>query len=286
MWLEKVYAGMPPEERFSQRNRAITARYARWYLDHPRLFKWAGMAAHASRQVGIAIVTAEMMRAPDRVGSGNPLVWMHLMASGMFMLQDLEELRKGNNGIFRDIAWAHAAYLEGGISEIEANAEGTDRGLLLEGFRSIDQGAKMAASGDAGEESERLVWSGNVALLRHEQTVVLQPVFDRLSPGGRILASFGSELDFSGCTPSDQSCVASFPSHCGYLETLSGLKSIADPVQRWQWVESRVVPAWMAADRLMQADPARQRWLQEMAEDEPGLLQRFSEFTGSLLPGS
>ncbi len=284
-WLQVVETGLPSEERFSERNRAITARYARWYLDYPEQFKWAGMAAFASRQVGMAVVSAEMLLAPERLGAANPLLWLHRIASGMFMVRDLEEMRTGNNSIFHDIAWAHAAYLEGGLDEIEGNAVGRDRNQLLEGFRLIDRGVKTGGAGSEGEEALRLVWQGNLALLRHEQTEVLQPVFDRLSPGGCILASFGSELDFSGMFPSGPRCVASFPSFHGYLETIAGMRSIADAGHRWKWIESSVMPAWMEADRRMQADPALKRELISMASAEPGVLNRFAEFAGGLIPG-
>jgi len=283
-WLQVVESGLPPDERFSERNLAITARYARWYLDYPGQFKWAGMAAFASRQVGIAVVSAEMLLAPERLAAANPLLWLHRMASGMFMIRDLEEMRMGNNSIFHDIAWAHAAYLEGGLDEIEGNAVGTDRNQLLEGFRLIDRGVKTG--GGFSEASLRLIWQGNMALLRHEQTEVLQPVFDRLSPGGRVLASFGSELDFSGRFPSDPRCVASFPSFHGYLETIAGMRSIADAGHRWKWIDSCVMPAWMEADRRMQEDPALKHELISMAAAEPGALRRIAEFTGGLVSGA
>lgn len=282
-WMQAVMRALPPEERFSERNRAITARYARWYLDHPAIFKWAGMAAFASRQVGVAIVSAEMLTSPERLGEQNPLVGLHRMASALFMREDLDVIRSGNNSIFNDIAWAHEAYLGGGLQEIEAHAGGGEPTLLLEGFRLIDRGIWGLKSGGNDDENEKLIWHGNVLLLRHEQSVVLQPVFDRLSPGGRILASFGSELDFSGTFPADAHCSASFSAHFGYLETLSGFCSVADAAQRWAWVESRVVPAWMEADRRMMTDPSQRRELVSMAASEPGMLHRISGLTASLL---
>jgi hypothetical protein len=284
-WLQLVESGLPPEERYSERNRAITARYAAWYLQRPELFKWAGMASFASRQVGVAIVMAEMMAAPERMGAENLLAGLHRFAAQQFMMQDLDEIRKGNNNIFRDIAWAHAAYIGGGLAEVESCAVGTDRDLLLKGFEMIDRGMEMLRRNVDAEVGTRLVWEGNIALLRHEQTTVLQPVFDTLSPGGRIVASFGSELDFSCDLPADPKFQASFPSHFGYLETLAGLKSIADPVLRWQWVEARVLPAWMAADQAMRDGSASMGQLLSMAAGEPGLLHRISSVTGGLLPG-
>jgi hypothetical protein len=284
-WLQLVESGMPPEERYSERNRAITAKYAGWYLEHPETFKWAGMASFASRQVGVAIVMAEMLVAPERVGSENPLAGLHRFAAQQFMLQDLDAMRRGNNNIFRDIAWAHAAYIEGGLAEIERCCIDTECDLLLEGFRMIDRGMELLRSHADAEAVSRIVWEGNISLLRHEQTSVLQPIFDSLSPGGRIVASFGSELDFSCDLPSDPKYQASFSSHYGYLETLAGMKSIADPVHRWQWVEKRVVPAWMASDRAIRGGTASMGQLLAMASGELGLLHQISSFTGGLLPG-
>lgn len=283
-WVQAVNAGLPPEERSSERNRAITAMYARWYLEHPSIFKWAGMAAFASRQVGVAIAAAELLVAPERLGPMNPLVGMHRTVSGLFMRDDLEVIRSGNNGIFNDIAWAHEAYLRGGFREIEACAEGSDRDLLLEGFSLIDRGAHLAASGGDPVEAGDLIWQGNIVLLRHEQIVVLQPVFEQLSPGGRIIASFGSELDFSGIAPSDPQCIASFSGYSGFLETIMGTKSVTDAAHRWAWVESSVIPAWMEADRRIAEDPGWQRELLAMAAVQPGVLHLFTDITGRLLP--
>jgi hypothetical protein len=283
-WLLSVEMALPPKERYTERNLAISARYAHWYLDHPEIFKWAGMAAFASRAAGTAIVLAEMMLAPERLGSWNPMVALHRLAAGQFMLSDLEEIRTGNNNIFRDIAWAHAAYVEGGLPEVDGCACGPDRELLLDGFSMIDRGLLLSGQHADDEEAERLVWAGNIALLRHEQLTVLQPVCDKLSPGGRILASFGSELDFTGEIPADPRCIASFSSYHGYLETLSGLKSVADSTHRWQWIEGCVVPAWMAADRCMTEGSAQRRQLEGIASGEMGLLQRAAIFTGVLLP--
>jgi len=285
-WQRYAESALPPEERYSERNRAITAKYAGWYLEHPEMFKWAGMASFASRQVGVAIVMAEMLVAPERMGSENLFAGLHRFAAQQFMLQDLDAMRKGNNNIFRDIAWAHAAYVEGGLAEIERCCIGTDAGLLLEGFIMIDRGMALLRSHSDAEAANRIIWEGNIALLRHEQTTVLQPIFNSLSPGGRIVASFGSELDFSCELPSDPKYQASFSTHYGYLETLAGMKSIADPVHRWQWVEQRVVPAWMAADRAIREGTASMEQLLSMASGELGMLHQISSFTGGLLPGS
>jgi len=129
----------------------------------------------------------------------------------------------------------------------------------------IDQGRALLRRDARSQEGERLIWEGNICLLRHEQVDVLQPIFDTLSAGGRITASFGSELDFSGAMFSDSRYRTSFSSFHGYVETLAGLKSVANPDDRWQWVEQSVIPSWQAAERQMSTQCPTRNELQKMA---------------------
>src|SRR5690349_10814351 len=129
-WQQKAEEGLPPAADAIERNAEITARYVGWYLREPDLFKWAGMAAFASRQVGVAI-------GLDAVSAG--------------LFHDLEIIRVTNNLVYSDIAWAHLAYEHGGSSTIEsaiklsaahARAAGTpakDYSLLQKGFALIDR---------------------------------------------------------------------------------------------------------------------------------------------------
>jgi len=264
-WQETAESVLPPEERYAERNRMITARYAGWYLENPGTLKWAGMAAFASRQVGLAIMAADLMTAPERDGADNPLLALHRFGADWLMRADFEQIRRGNNNIYRDIAWAHAAYVGGGMAELEACASEPEDTLLVQGFGMIDRGRALLRRDASDQEGERLIWEGNICLLRHEQVDVLQPIFDTLSAGGRITASFGSELDFSGAMFSDSRYRTSFSSFHGYVETLAGLKSVANQQERWKWVEQSVIPSWQAAERQMSTQCPTRSELQKMA---------------------
>jgi hypothetical protein len=277
-WRQELEAELPAPEQYADRNRVITARYAAWYLEHPHIFKWAGMASFASRQVGLAILMAELLTRPERIEADALLLSLHRFGADRLLLADFEEIRQGNNNIYRDIAWVHAAYIVGGMDELIACASETDDAKLITGFGMIDRGRELLRRGENDVEGERLVWEGNIYLLRHEQVDVLQPVFDRLSPAGRLMASFGSELDFSGSVMPDFRCRTSFSSFHGYLETLAGLKSVTNPTDRWQWVEKSVIPAWQSADRQMKLEWSGKSELMAMAAGELGVVQRLSAF--------
>jgi hypothetical protein len=307
-WIEVLESGLPPKERIVERNVAITAQYAVWYLQKPQLFKWSGMAAFASRQVGIALAFSELMHAPDQIviqeetrdegfsfdpgrlfrSAFNSLLsvpsFMHSVAARQLFLSDLDEIRRGNNSIFADIAWAHAAYLECGIAEIEKNCGDAEAEYMLQGFRMIDEGARLLNNDPKDEEAHRLIREGNVLLLRHEQIHTLQPVFDAISQQGRIVVSFGSELDFSGAV---ENVKASFSSFSGYFETLTGTRSVTDREHRWQWIEKDVLPAWEKVDCTYCEGSGLKKQLEAFAAGESAMMHQVKEYAANLfrIPG-
>lgn len=306
-WKAETESLLPPHEEIIQRNRAVTSHYARLYVDHHDLFKWAGMAAFASSQVGVALAFAEMMLTPGRMmenrtpqkaddlfeGVGFFIAeaaktlfslpfTVYDVASRSILLNDLEEIRKGNNAIYNDIAWAHRAYLGGGLAEIEENISENEREFLLAGFCMIDQGRKLLVSDNDPEEAKTLIRKGNVKLLRHEQINTLGPVFDAISPQGRVVVSFGSELNFGEAAPSGSVSRASFADHFGYFDTLAGNRSVTNPEHRWKWIEENVLPAWYAVDEGFSTWKGAARRFKSMAEGEPNMLQQVSHFASTL----
>ncbi len=301
-WLEEVESHIPPKNRIVDRNRAITAQYASWYLQKPDLFKWAGMAAFASRQVGLALAVAELMHTPGGFSQPvesreegfsldpgklfrqavNTLLYipsmMHSFAARQLLLADLDEIRRGNNGIFYDIAWAHAAYLEEGIAGIERNCGPEEEEYMLEGFRRIDQGSRILLETGGEEEARNMIREGNILLLKHEQIRTLQPIFDAISPIGKIVVSFGSELDFP-----EPASKPSFSTHAGYLETLTGAKSVTDPVHRWKWIEEQVLPSWEKADCSFRELSTIGKHLESFAALEPAMMHHVTTFARRLL---
>ncbi len=302
-WIDRLASCLPPEERIVERNTAITARYAAWYLQKPKIFKWAGMAAFASRQVGIALAFSEMMHAPDQMVLQEELPdegfsfdpgrlfrsalnnlfsvpsFMHSVAARQLFLADLDEIRRGNNAIFADIAWAHEAYQESGIGEIEKNCSGEEDDYLLAGFRMIDEGARILEHEGKEEEARRMIWDGNVLLLRHEQLHTLQPIFDAISQQGRIVVSFGSELDFSGAVDNVK---ASFSSFSGYFETLTGMRSVTDREHRWLWIENDVLPAWERVDSTYAEGSGLKKQLEAFVAGESTMMHQVKQYAANL----
>src|SRR6266702_4258465 len=104
-WQNRAQQGLPPPTAVLERNVAITAVYARLYLEHPAIFKWAGMAAFASHRVGMALVPYAFETVDEEVTG---IADAHGHPSGKEgLFQDLNLIRTVNNNIYNDIAWAH-----------------------------------------------------------------------------------------------------------------------------------------------------------------------------------
>lgn len=289
VWKAAAEKRLPPEERIVERNRAITAHYAGLYLANRDRFKWAGMAAFASNQVGIALAVAELLLSPTRLLEGQDRkddaalpnltdilgeattallslpISLYDSAMRPLLLNDLETLRRGNNAIYEDIAWAHDAYSRGGLDELAASLESCERECIFEGFRMIDAGVSKLGAGKE-QEGREAIREGNRLLLRQEQKNTLKPIFDAISQQGQLLVSFGSELHFGQAAPPGAVARASFADHFGYLALLTGWKSVTRFEDRWQWIEENVLPAWYRVD--------------DAFPDWPGGESRFRELAG------
>jgi len=229
-WTSLLMAGMPPESLVLERNRAITATYAHWYRTAPAVLKWAGAAAFASHRVALALMPYSV---PELVAPGDPL------------LHDVDLLRQTNNHVFADIGWAHLAFLSGeaGMDDIEAGLEPlTTHAGMLEGFRKIAHGKQ--------DNLQSLIWEGNHALLQHEQAVVVQPHFSRLSQISDDVLSAITAMNFDAIgLHIDRRRFTSFYVYMWTfgLSRLMRTRSFPDIARfdhRWQWASGGVFRLW------------------------------------------
>ncbi len=170
-------------------------------------------------------------------------------------------MREVNNAIYDDIFWVHLAYLDGsdGVEDLR-RLLGPHREYagLLAAFETIERGRVVLADAGSTQESRReaanLVWDGNLALLAHEQRVVVQPLFDRLSGAFARMVSMGSTTSFEVRGLRKQ--VTYFTSFSAYSLTnglATALKTRTVPTitrydDRWRWLETTVVPRFRRLD--------------------------------------
>jgi YD repeat-containing protein len=156
-----------------KRNQVITAAYAKFILDNPDEFLWAGAAAFASNEVGFALQEAKaaqqgfITRLSDRPAA------------------ILQGLAKGNQDVFLDVYPMLKLYQERGLAGIEAAQAGfTAAGsnwLSPDAFKSfelLNEAANAAKVGNL-DQAKQLRIDAARSLLHHEQTNVLQDMYDK-----------------------------------------------------------------------------------------------------------
>lgn len=191
-----------------ERNRLISAEYAALYLSDPSVYKWAGMAAFASDLVGIGIQFGEFLKYyPDYAN----------------VVQQTEEfLAAGNAAVFNDIYWQHEAYRVGGLEEMK-RLRATEQIVQdqIEAWELIDKGNK---NGDAN-----MIWLGNKKLLRYEQFITLQPIYEKFSDLSKLISPF---------------MISPIPGNLDPFQVAVPLGNIGDKNDRWNWIAGSMLPSW------------------------------------------
>lgn len=238
------------------RNMEISARYAWLHAQRPTSFKWAGMAAIASHHVRWVLFPFRL----DADRSGYVDIPRSLSRRRL-LTQDANTMREVNNAIYDDIFWVHLAYLraDDGIEALRRlMLPHPEHAELLAAFETIDRGRAVMADPGADDDSRRvaadLVWAGNLALLAHEQRVVVQPLFDSLSGTFGRLASMGSTTTFE--VQGLRQEIRYFTSFSAYWLTAglaAALRARTIPRvtrfdDRWSWLEASVVPRFRRFD--------------------------------------
>lgn len=251
LWKERAEAMLPPVHDVVRRNKGITATYADIYLDAPEIYKWAGMAAFASFHVGLAMVAFEWT-ALQQIG-----VEEACNTQKRNMKTDLNLVRHLNNRIFDDIGWVHVAYChpEGGIEKLrELLTNDEHYQPILAAFEEIHLGREWLAKGET-QKGEDLIWKANAAILWHEQSAVVQPVFNTMGASFSRILSFCASFDYS-----TNHLKTDWKSHSSFLafmftkgfsllrESFS-LPDLTELKHRWFWIENRLLGSWRATEK-------------------------------------
>ena len=237
---------LPEEKDVIKRNKVISSIYAGFYLDSPDIFKWAGMAAFASNHVGIGLLPYHL--------KGFDLMSLEDSCSKKGLINDFNLLRHINNRIYDDIAWTHQAYVDGGISLLEdIIGDDVHYSTMLLAWKNLDHAVNEKNISD--DERMIKIWSANTQLLRHEQEIVVQPMFDRFGAIFKRLLTLCASLDFN-----PNHFKTNFKYHSsflwytyrrqfGLLKESNFLPDLTKFNQRWTWLDNRVVSNWVDSEK-------------------------------------
>lgn len=234
-----------PFSNWIERNKAITQRYADLYLLEPKRFKWAGLAAFASREVGARL--EQMKEMSDALSNfrsevtkkqcqtfrdifwemNSPFQALYIAAQPWSLADFTALFAAGNQLVYEDVGWMHEAYLDGGIPRVIN---------LIKGDHFLDEPIKTDLINAWNDIDNGDVWKGSEALLKYEQQRLQSRIYnEKRDQWGRLTQAFGLKEPFEN-TP--------------FLDPTSNppRDNIAVFEQRWAWLQTNVLPKWKCLD--------------------------------------
>ncbi|MEM9481506.1 MAG: hypothetical protein AAGA58_17790 [Verrucomicrobiota bacterium] len=225
------------------RNLEISALYAGIYLRKPEWFKWAGMAALASFHVrdGLNLLATVTDSTGRLLADADGQKWAGIP------LRDIDVLRRTNNAIFEDIAWAHLCVLLRGEDGLQ---------------RAVSGDAELAPLVEAFSAMGSDVWTANLRLLRHEQENMVQPRFAAMSRSFSHILSVGATMLYKDKGLCERKMNGVFYAFMFMRKPRDLFRSRSFPnmtnlEHRWAWISEGIVPGYQcyeSATDLMEAD--------------------------------
>lgn len=242
---------MPPKIEVGEHCRAIVARYAQFYRDHPDIYPWAGAAAYAVHQVGLALMPYEFGVFEGEVANvthdyGHPY-------GREVLFNDLNHMRKAANAFFDEVGWALEAYVaaDGGLAAIQAGTSGDALyAHLLSAFTKIDEGRRLRANPSTRDDGDALIWDGSLDIEYLAQAGALQKFFDTMGPKFDLFMTTFTMMNFQpysfDFTFWKVTFFDLFMWTAGLPLALStfALPNLKRLDHRWWWIRRRVFPIW------------------------------------------
>ncbi len=236
---------LPPEEKVIKRNRTITTYYAQLYQNEPQLYKWAGMAAFASFHIG------EKLKMWDWESSGIKSFATTCLKKNKTLEDDFQIIRIINNRIFNEIGGLHLAFCQMDFVSFQSLllVEGRHK-LIINAFDKLNTAREQLKKNGITKDIEELIWDANTEILWHEQSEVVQPLFDKLSNlfSGfmTIFASFDYKINHHETSWKIPSAFILFMLSNGYRLIIKSrmIPKVTHLQHRWYWIYNDLLKKW------------------------------------------
>lgn len=241
---------LPPEEDVIRRNRTITTYYAQLYKSDPKLYKWAGMAAFASFHIG------EKLKLWNWKQTGIKSFSDTCQSKNRSIRDDAQIIRVINNRIFSEIGSIHLAFSQLDYKTFESQLKQSKKHeIIIKAFDKLNTARQKINAGLNNEFIEKLVWEANVDILWHEQLLVVQPMFNKLTNTFASAMSFFASFDYRVNHKKTNWKLASrfiwFMLRNGlYLIKKSRcFPRVTNFEHRWYWITEDLLKKWQNAEK-------------------------------------
>lgn len=240
---------LPPEEEVIKRNRTITTYYAQLYQNEPQLYKWAGMAAFASFHIG------DKLRMWNWKNSGIKTMSFTCTKKNRSLEDDFQVIRIINNKIFSEIGWAHLAFSQLSFSEFKALLlEKGKHQIIIQAFEKLHNAREHLKHKGNSASMNTLIWEANTEILWHEQSEVVQPLFDRLSSlfsgAMTFFASFDYKINHHQTTWKTPSRFILYMLFNGFniVKRNNLIPEVTNLQHRWFWISNDLLKKWKTVE--------------------------------------
>lgn len=237
---------LPPEEDVIRRNRIITASYAQLYQNEPKLYKWAGMAAFASFHIG------EKLKLWDWTKIGIKSFPDTCQKKNRTIEDDAQIIRIINNRIFSEIGTLHMVFSQLDYEVFKNQlVQANKHKIIVEAFDKLNKAKKETDSAVL----DKLIWDANTEILYHEQSLVVQPMFNKLSTTFSSAMSFIASFDYR---VNHKKTNRKFGSRFLFFMLLKGyaitkktgyIPAITNFDQRWFWITEDLLKKWKYVEK-------------------------------------
>lgn len=237
---------LPAEEDVINRNRTITQYYAKLYKSEPKLYKWAGMAAFASFHVGEKLKLWNWKRIgiksfPDACSKKN-----------RSLEDDIQIIRILNNRIFLELGTLHMAFSTLAYQSFKQSlVQSNKHTMVIKAFDCLNRAKKETNL----KTFDTLIWNANLQILLHEQSLVVQPMFNKLSFTFSSVMSFIASFDYR---VNHKKTTIKFPSRFFLFMAFKGtsitrknfyIPSFTKFEHRWFWITEDLLKKWKCIDQ-------------------------------------
>jgi hypothetical protein len=241
---------LPPEEEVIKRNRTITTYYAQLYQNEPQLYKWAGMAAFASFHIG------EKLQMWDWEVYGIKSLSITCAKKNRTLEDDFQMIRIINNRIFLEIGWIHLAFAQMDFPSFQALLLEKERHpLIIHAFEKLNNAREQLKSQTPLVASiDKLIWEANTEILWHEQSEVVQPLFNKLSVlfsrAMTFFASFDYKINHNQTSWKTRSRFILFLIFNGFhlIKKNRFLPELTNLEHRWYWILNDLLKKWQIVE--------------------------------------
>ncbi len=240
---------LPPEESVIQRNRTITTYYAQLYQRAPHLYKWAGMAAFASFHIG------EKLQLWDWQHTGIKTLSATCKKQNLTIEDDFQIIRIINNQIFAEIGGDHLGFRQMEFPQFKKQLVDRNRHpIIIAAFEKLHEANLQLESKGYTPTVQELIWEANTDILWHEQSEVVQPLFNKLSDlfsgAMTLFASFDYKINHHPTTWKAPSRFVLFMLFQGFhiLKQEWQLPRVTKLQHRWHWILNDLLKKWKVVE--------------------------------------